>query len=458
VSGQEESWEQAPSLLDAIWRHRLLIAVVTGLAVVAGYWLSSTQEPTYEATTRLFLSDPRSQNVYRDVLRPAVDPSRYVPQQAARVTSGPTLQRASELLDGEVSPEALAQIVSVDTSIDLDLLLVSARARNPDDAAVLANTVAEAYQDVAREATLADAEAAISELQSARDDLQQQISETEDELAGAQDDLVLASRLEALSQQLLDLDARAQQFAVDAAVFGSGIDLVEPAEAPDWPASPSPLRDAALAGIVGAALAGAAAYRLSGRRRVVEAPTEPAEVLGVPLLAEIPEYTVPRSRRQIARLPNHAIEAYQFLFASVEFALAAHGGSSVLVTSIGQGDGKTTTALQLGLAAVGDRRRVVLVDGDVRVRGLSQVLGRADTPGLTEVALDGLRSRDAVVQQRIDAATTLPVLPAGQGARDATSLFRTDGYRQAMAELKEHTELLFIDSSPILAVADATVA
>jgi Mrp family chromosome partitioning ATPase len=167
---------------------------------------------------------------------------------------------------------------------------------------------------------------------------------------------------------------------------------------------------------------------------------------------------VPRSRRQIARLPNHAVEAYQFLFASVEFALAAHGGSSVLVTSIGQGDGKTTTALQLGLAAVGDRRRVVLVDGDVRVRGLSQVLGQADAPGLTEVALDGMRSLDAVVQQRIDAATTLPVLPAGQGARDATSLFRTDGYRQAMAELKEHTELLFVDSPPILAVADATVA
>jgi len=50
----EEPWREGPGLIASLWRHRVLVVVVTLLAAVAGYGISLLQAPTYRATSQVF--------------------------------------------------------------------------------------------------------------------------------------------------------------------------------------------------------------------------------------------------------------------------------------------------------------------------------------------------------------------------------------------------------------------
>ena len=115
---------------------------------------------------------------------------------------------------------------------------------------------------------------------------------------------------------------------------------------------------------------------------------DPAAVLGAPLLGEVPDYAGPQTGTLSGQLHLEPalVEGYQFVLSSIEYALEHNGGSSVLVTSASQGDGKTTTVLQLAMAASRDGRRVVLCDADIRAQGLTRLLGVTERTGLTDLA------------------------------------------------------------------------
>jgi Mrp family chromosome partitioning ATPase len=61
----------------------------------------------------------------------------------------------------------------------------------------------------------------------------------------------------------------------------------------------------------------------------------------------------------------------------MEHELAAVGGNSIAVTSVGQGASRTSTVLQIATAAWRENRTILLIDADVRHRRLSERLGAA---------------------------------------------------------------------------------
>ncbi len=455
----EEPWREGPGILASVWRYRVLVLLFAVLFGAVGYVLALQQPPTYQARGQLFLSNPRSAAVFTEG-QPSIDTDQYVSQQLSLLLSRTVSERTSALMNGRLSPEQVDGRVSAEPAEEGSFVVrVAATGDTPAAAEEIANLTMQAFSEVATESTLARAQQAAAQLDPQRQDYQRRIGELQQQLIPFPDNTVVQSQIEALNGQLLELESRAQQLLVNAGAFGDGIDVTEAAVASGDPISPSPVRDAIVFALLGAGAATAFAYWRAGRARVVTNRDDPARILGAPLLGEIPNYPGRNAQTlsgQLAFDPA-AIESYQFVLASIEYALEDVAASSVLVTSAAPGEGKTTTALQLALAASRDGRRIVLMDADIRAQGLTRLLGVINRTGLTELAREDLDVDQSVHYLPVSDELLLPIVAAGGQVSDPGGFFRGARFRKALQRIKDEAELVVLDSSPLLAVADTSV-
>ncbi len=445
----ESVWARGPGLLESMWRHRFRVAAIGMLFAVLGY-VSATLTPTrYEAVGRLLLVDPRQSGVFEN---PAGnDPVSYVLRQADILESRAVLTRAVEIIGTDLDAGGLGRHVEVTPVPDLLRVDILGSAPTAEEAATFANGVAEAFQLVTSERVTADAIRVSQELDEARRELQSQIDTLE---AQTGVDGTANGRLDILVGQLLDLESRAQQVRVDAAIFGSGVEVYESAEVPDAPAAPRPARITAIALIFGLGVGAAFAYWSAGRSTRIRDRSDAEAVLGAPLLGDVPFF------RSAAADPLHlgadpgAGESFAFLLNSIEFALG-DGGRKVLLTSAGASEGKTLTALHLAAAAAADGQRALVIDADLRARGLSRLLGAELLPGLSDTLVnDAVDPAAAVYHCWVAGTIRLPVLAAGRHATETTTTVRTERAAEVLGELSPSYDLMIVDSAPVLAVSD----
>ena len=453
-----QEWDLGPSLLESMWRFRRLVILTVIIAAAAGFGLSYLQSTMYEGETGLILSDPRNAGVFRDESRLVIDPSRYVRNQAERINSTEVLTRAALLESGRISVDTLRARVTVSPSTNLDLITIRALDPTPEGAAQLADSVGSAYEEIVAEEATENANAALAELDRSLADTQIQIDVLEARLDADPEDSVAKAERDAAVAQLVTLKNRAEQISVDAALYGSGVQLFEHSEIPKSPASPKPLRNAAVAAMLGLLGVGAYAWWKAERTQTAESRHDPAPVLGAPLLGEIPDFAAVGAEGMIPTVtaPGSTVaEAYQFVVTSLEFALNGES-STVVITSAEPGDGKTVSAMNLAVAAARDGRKVLLVDADERVRGLTRYSGGAPVPGLTDLAGGTISIEACTRTWPIDDSLSVPLIPAGATLDDAAGFFRTGAFRDAMKQIRVGSDIVLIDTPPILAVSDTS--
>ena len=123
---------------------------------------------------------------------------------------------------------------------------------------------------------------------------------------------------------------------------------------------------------------------------------------------------------------------------------------TVLLTSAEQGEGKTVVAinLALSLAQLG-QKRILLVDSDLRVCGVTGFLGLGDRYGLGDY-LRSERPIEAVIHSTSYA--NLSVVPAGQTPTKLLPEILEGGrWVEFIEAVKEEFDLIVIDSLPITA-------
>jgi Mrp family chromosome partitioning ATPase/capsular polysaccharide biosynthesis protein len=459
VEDQQQVVEQpmGPGLLEAAWRYRWLIVAVTLLGALAGYGASLLQTPMYEATARLLLADPRNSGEFGDRL--TLDPSRYIRNRAEVARSTPVMLRAVEIIDGRLSVPDLRGQVTVQPSADLDLLTIRALDLSPRAAAELADAMAKAYQHVVTAEVIASADRRIAELDDTQVELQNRVRTLEAQLDRDPDDATARAQRDAALAQLVNLESRSEQIAVDAALFGAGVELYEAPEVPRQPAQPRPLRNAAVAAVLGVLASAAFAWWRAEDTQKAERRQDAAPVLRAPLLGEVIDFGTAGVAAPVPTVTapkSVAAEAYHFVVSSLEYALEGRSGTTLVVTSPGQADGKTTTALNLAVAAAQDGRRVQLVDADERVRGLTKLSQVDPEPGLTDLADERIPVEDCVASWRLTDTLRILLVPAGREVADPAGFFRTPAFRKAMVRLRDTAELTIVDAPPLLAVSDTS--
>lgn len=444
-ASQELRWSDGPGIIESAWRYKAVIVAATIVIVIVGFFVSRLLPPRFEAISTVVVSDSDAFN------QDPPDPERRVRQEESRLTSQRVYRRAAEQLGG-LSVEDLKDVVDIAADPVAGEIEVTAGAPTRERAVAIANAVVDAYEQANRNTADERLQSAQAALEQQAEDLRNQIRDVQGQVLGSEPSPMVAQQRESLQSQLSELDARSTELAADVALYGSGIKQIERAVAPDEPSSPKPVRDAALAGIIGFCAASALAYWRAGY--VDSMKLDPARMLNAPLLAEIPEFRPASGERMSALLDIEAAEAYQFLLASFEYAVARSNARSVLITSASPGDGKSLTSLQLAQALAIQGRSVCLVDSDIRVRGLSTLLRAEDTGGLVALA-EGAELDTVVRQYRISEQIRLSFVPAGEPGSKPTGLLGTNRYREAISKIISDNELTIIDSGPLLTVADA---
>ncbi len=131
--------------------------------------------------------------------------------------------------------------------------------------------------------------------------------------------------------------------------------------------------------------------------------------------------------------------------------------STILVTSAVQGEGKTTTALNLAITiAQGMSESVLLVDTDVRKPGLHTQLGIEVKRGLVHYLQGEIPLSEILVPTEIPKLT---LLPSGEPPENPSELLASDQMSDLLHEIKTRYEnrYIVIDSSPINVFTDTAI-
>jgi Mrp family chromosome partitioning ATPase len=460
-----ERWADGPTIVQSIWRFRWLVLTVAIVAGVAGYFISAAQPPVYQAASTMYLANPATSGVFQQ--QPWMNLERYLPQQMQRIRSTRVLTAAAEELDDGTTPRDIAARLEVRGDAELATLSVVISDGSAQRAADLANAVAAAYQEDVRTSQLQRVERAVTELEASAAEIEAQIdtllAETaaNQQAAGGGVDTQLTNQIGVLTQRLVEIEALGQQLLVDARVFGSGVEFVEEAEPPTVPVSPAPRRTAAATAVLAGLLASAFAYWRAGHGRRIASREEPAQMLDAPLLGVLPTYKPPQqvTLAQRTTLEPRTAEAYRFVYSSLSATMRALAATSVMVTSAGPGIGKSETALQVAVTAARRGQSVLLIDADLRMRGLTRFLRADRAPGLLDLAEphDELHSDSYVRRYPIDQQRHLDVLTAGRmTGSDEDGQLSESWFGAAFDNVVSGYDLVVVDSPPLLAVADTT--
>ncbi len=150
-----------------------------------------------------------------------------------------------------------------------------------------------------------------------------------------------------------------------------------------------------------------------------------------------------------------AAEAYRTLRMNLQFAALDKPLRSVLVTSPGAGEGKSTLLANLGIAIAQIEQRVVLVDCDLRKPQLHTLFGLSNDVGLTTMMVDDAALQAPPLQET--SIKNLRVLASGALPPRPADLLGSQRMEKVVARLLEENDLVLFDAPPLMVAADAVV-
>jgi capsular exopolysaccharide synthesis family protein len=145
-------------------------------------------------------------------------------------------------------------------------------------------------------------------------------------------------------------------------------------------------------------------------------------------------------------------EAYRTLRSALLLTRAGEPPRTVLLTSAGQGEGKTTTLVNTAIVFAQMGVRVLVIDGDLRRPRCHKILGIENGVGLTEHLAGQIDLAKIVQPTKVD---KLFAITSGAVSPNPAELLGSNKMRETIDDLREQFEFIFIDSSPLLAVSDA---
>jgi len=256
------------------------------------------------------------------------------------------------------------------------------------------------------------------------------------------------------NRQIYDgLLQRYRELNASSGITASNIAVVDQAQVPAGPSSPSFRRNVAIAFILGLGFACALVFvrdQLDDRLRV---PEDVENKIGLPLLGVIPRSQEEDPASELADPKSILAESYSALRTSLLYSTREGLPGILLVTSAQASEGKTTTsyAVARGFARVG--KRVLLMDADLRRPSIHKMLDVENQVGLSSLLVGQSTPHETVIQSEHDG---LNVLTAGPIPPSPAELLSSPRMASLLEQFDQEYDLVVIDSAPILGLADST--
>ena len=249
----------------------------------------------------------------------------------------------------------------------------------------------------------------------------------------------------------------------------SNVRIVDPASAPTAPATPNIPRNLLMSLLVGLAGGVSLAFILESRDNTVHSLEQAQMITSLPSLAVIPlAFRSSRALRQVKRRTQTAAasaaalhpksqiaEAYRALRTSILLSRTGQSTKVLMVTSALPQEGKTTTSVNLAIVLAQRDARVLLIEGDMRRAGISQVFDFESDTGLSTV-LGGNTVAEVAIRP-VPGVPNLSVLPAGPVPLNPSEMLASPRMRDLLASLSSEFDYVIIDTPPVLSVTDAVL-
>jgi capsular exopolysaccharide synthesis family protein len=144
-------------------------------------------------------------------------------------------------------------------------------------------------------------------------------------------------------------------------------------------------------------------------------------------------------------------ECYRSLRTALELVGQSSPFRTLMLTSPGAREGKTTTLINLAVLFWELGRRVLVVDTDLRRGCLHRVFGVPRAPGLTDVILGKAETLYPVH----DLKPGFSIMSCGSRYDKPGVLLGSPALRQALALFQSRADIILMDSSPLLPVSDS---
>lgn len=432
--------------LVLIRKRKWWIAIFALLGLAAGIVLSLAQPKEYAATAQL-LVQPSAANIALGAAPAQITPT-VVQTDVELVTSAPVRQVVARSIGGVVAAASAAEVAQT------NVISVTAISSTPARAARIANAYSRAFVSYQQDAALRALAAAESQLRKQIRSLGHEITVLSGQPGNSDQMTARRDELAVQRQQL------AQMQVDGAAANKGGIEFVTPAQPPMSPSSPLPLQNAMLGAAVGLILGLALAFIRDNFDDTVASKESAERACGAPVLALIPTVASWKQRDQAivvsASQPlSPAAEAFRSLRTSLQFIQHDHELRTLLVTSPAAAEGKTSTVANIGAMFAQAGERVLLLSCDLRRPRLGKFFGQDERTGLTGVLRREVQAEVAIRQ--VSGQDNLWMLGAGEIALNPAELLSRPDAAALFGRLRDHFDLVLIDSPPVLPVTDAAV-
>lgn len=153
--------------------------------------------------------------------------------------------------------------------------------------------------------------------------------------------------------------------------------------------------------------------------------------------------------------PFNFIEAYKSLRTNIDFLSSTNNYHSILITGAGPGDGKSTVSINLAVAMADSKKKVILVDCDMRKGSIATYLkiGRS-SPGIMDV-LSGDKALSEVILHNED--LKIEILPVGALPSNPSEIIGSAAMVSLLRSLSDMYDYVLIDTPPVSVVTDAAI-
>jgi len=210
---------------------------------------------------------------------------------------------------------------------------------------------------------------------------------------------------------------------------------------------------------LGVMLGGSLAFVRDWRDQRVRSADEITAILGVPVLGAIP--TISRrmalSRGQRAKFSSNSreSEACRALRTALFFGVPKHEAATLLITSPGAREGKTTLASNLGIAMANAGQKTLIVDADLRKPMQQRVFAMKDTgKGFTDLLAGTAELSEAIRPSKVRG---LDVLPSGPNVGNPSEMLNGPAFPAVLQRLRGMYDRIIIDSPPVGLVTDGQI-
>jgi non-specific protein-tyrosine kinase len=444
-----------------------LILLSTVVAAGGSYYVSSKQPRIYQTTTTLIVG----QVIQKENPTGAdfATTERLAESYAQMVQRQPIMQATIDNLGLNMSWQQLQGQVYAYQIPRTQLLAVTVQDISPERAVAIADQVA--YQlTLQSPGEDQDRQERKGFVKEQLDDLERKINTAKVRLAELEaklENALSARQIQDLQSEINGLESLISEWQgkhLELLSFLSGggspnfLEIIEKAQLPYSPVSPNVKINVLLAAAVGFVLAVSAALVLEYLDDTIKSMDDLNTSLGLTVLGSITRMKGEGYKDRL--ITTHGpfspmSEAYRLVRTNVQYMAVDQPAKSIMITSPNPGEGKSITTANLGVIMAQANLRTIIVDTDLRQPVMHKIFRVPNMDGVTDL----LRSPNLEIgnQLKDTGIENLKLITSGPLPPNSAEMLGSQRMAELVRRLNDIADVILFDSSPVLAVTDASV-